>query len=365
MSFASRFLFACVLAAAPSAAFAQPVQPGVGAKAKVSVKIQADVAVAGKAKATAGDAAYAAGNFEAALVAYGEGFAATRDAAFVYAMARCHEAAGRATEAKAMFQMYLGASGSATLKYKGDAETAIGAGAKAGAGAASGAAGKVGALGGKVKDTAVTGVSAVGGGVYAAVKISVAAQVSAKGKAEAKAADTAYAAGKFQEAAKSYAEAYAKTQQSVALYAAAQAHAQAGDAISARALLHGYLAAQPKGAYAKDAATLLLALGGNASATAQVSVKAKAGTAAKAKAGVGDAAMKSGKYIDAAKAYGEAHAVDDANATLLYARGMAELYAGATAAAAETLKAYLAAGGSLEFKVQAEAALRATGKASS
>ena len=40
---------------------------------KASVSIKADVAVAGKAKATAGDAAYAAGNFEAALVAYGEG----------------------------------------------------------------------------------------------------------------------------------------------------------------------------------------------------------------------------------------------------------------------------------------------------
>ena len=72
-------------------------------------------------------------------------------------------------------------------------------------------------------------------------------------------------------------------------------------------LLHGYLAAQPKGAHAKDAGTLLLALGGNASATAKVAVKAKVDAKAKAKAGAGDAAMKAGKYIDAAQAYGEAH----------------------------------------------------------
>jgi hypothetical protein len=360
MRIVSRFLFACVLAAAPAAVLAQPVGGGAVAKVKVSVSIKADVAAAGKAKATAGDAAYAAGNFEAALVAYGEGFAQTRDAAFIYAMARCHESMGRAAEAKSMFQMYLGASGSATLKYKGEAEGAIGAGADAGAGAV----GKVGALAGKAKTTAVSAVGAVGGGVYAAVKVSISAQMNAKAKADAKAADTAYAAGKYQDAAKGYAEAYAKSQQSVALYAAAQAHAQAGDAISARALLHGYLAAQPKGAFAKDASTLLLALGGNAQATAKVSVKAKVDAAAKARAGAGDAAMTAGKYIDAAKAYGEANAAA-ANSALLYARGMAELYGGATTAAADDLKAYLAAGGTLEFKVSAEAALRATGKASS
>ncbi len=365
MRIASRFLFACLLAVSPAAAVAQPVLGGgAAAKVKVSVSIKAEVAAAGKAKATAGDAAYAAGNFEAALVAYGEGFAATRDAAFVYAMARCHEALGRAAEARALFQMYLGASGAASLRYKGEAETAIGGGAKAGADAVTGTAGKVGGLAGKAKDSAVGGVGAVGGGVYAAVKVSIAAQMSASAKTQAKAADAAYAAGKFQDAARGYAEAYARSQQSVALYAAAQAHAQAGDAVSARALLLGYLAAQPKGAHAKDASTLLLALGGDARASTQVSVKAKVDARARASATAGDAAFKAGKYIDAARAYGEASAAAG-SAALLYARGMAELYAGATTAAAESLKAYLAAGGTLEFKVQAEAALRATGKVSS
>ncbi len=360
MSFASRFLFACVLAVAPAAAPAQPIGAGAGAKVRVSVSIKADVAAAGQPKAAVGDTLYAAGDVEGALVAYGEGFATTRDTAFVYAMARCHEAAGRGADAKAMFQMYLGASGSGTLKYKSDAEGAIGAGA----GAAKGAVDKVGALGGRAKDAAGATIAAVGGGVYTAAKVSVSAQVNAKAKARARAADTAYAAGKFEEAAKGYAEAYARSQQSVALYAAAQAKAQAGDAIGARAMLHGYLAANPSGTYAKDAGTLLLALGGNASATTKVTVKARVDAAAQAKAGAGDAAFKAGKYLDAAKAYGEANAAA-ASSTLLYAQGMAQLYAGATAEAAASLNAYLAAGGSLEFKAQAQVALRVIGKASS
>jgi tetratricopeptide (TPR) repeat protein len=363
----TRYVLACCLAAAvPAISAAQPAGGGKAsatAKASVKVSIKADVSAAAQAKAAAGDALYAAGDFEGALVAYGEGFAAKRDTAFIYAMARCHEAAGRADEAKAMFNMYLGASASASLKYKGEAEAALGIGAKA----AGGAVGAVGGLAGKVKDTATSTVKAVGSGVYAAVKVSISAQVSAAAKAKAKAADTAYAAGKYEEAAQGYVEVYAQTQQSVALYAAAQAKAQAGDAVAARAMLQGYLVAQAKGSYANDAKALLLALGGNAKASAQakVSVKAKVSTAAKAKAGAGDAAFKAGKYLDAAKAYGEAAAVDASASALIYARGMAEYHAGNTAAAAATLKTYLAAAGNLEFKAQAEVTLRATGKVSS
>ena len=63
------------------------------------------------AQAAAGDTAYAAGSFGAALDAYGEGFAKTRDAAFVYAMAECHKQLGHKDDAKQMFSMYLAASG--------------------------------------------------------------------------------------------------------------------------------------------------------------------------------------------------------------------------------------------------------------
>lgn len=364
MRIVSRFIFACCLTAGiPALAIAQPGAGGSAtAKASVKVSIKADVSAAAQAKAAAGDALYAAGDFEGALVAYGEGFAATRDTAFVYAMARAHEAAGRADDAKAMFKMYLGASGSASLKYKAEAEGALGMGAKAG----TGAVGAVGGLAGKAKDAAAATVSAVGSGVYGAAKVSISAQMSAKAKVKAKAADTAYAAGKYEEAAQAYAEAYAQSQQSVALYAAAQAKAQAGDAISARAMLQGYLVAQPKGSYAKDASTLLLALGGNArtAANAKVSVKAKVAASAQAKAAAGDAAFKAGKFHDAAKAYGEASA-QDANAVLLFAKGMAQYHAGATAEAAASLKAYLASQGNLEYKAQAQVTLRATGKVSS
>src|SRR5687767_11049626 len=83
---------------------------GAAAGAKVAVNIvhiKADVNAKVQAQAAAGDAAYAAGNFEAALVAYGEGFAASRDAAFIYAMAQCRKSLKQADEAKAMFNMYL------------------------------------------------------------------------------------------------------------------------------------------------------------------------------------------------------------------------------------------------------------------
>jgi predicted Zn-dependent protease len=254
-----------------------------------------------------------------------------------------------------MFEMYLGAGNQASLTYKAEAQAAIGAKADAAASAGTGAVGAVVGLGSKTIGAAKGAVADVGAGVYGAVKLSIAGSVSGGAKAKAKAGDTAYAGKNYQQASASYLEAYAQSQQPVALYAAAQARAQAGDAITARVLLQGYVNAQPKGTYAKDANKLLLALGGSANASATAGLKT--GVAA------GDAAFRAGKYLDAAKAYGEAHAKAEANTTLLYARGMAELYAGNVAEARKDLQAYVAASGNLEFKVQAQATLRATAKA--
>src|SRR5258706_1463890 len=130
-----------ILFSAP--AWAGDTKAGASAQASVKVSIKADVNAKAQAQAATGDAAYAAGNYEAALAAYGEGFAATRDAAFVYAMAQCHKAVNHKDDAKTMFNMYLAASGNATLKYKADAETELGIKAKS----------AVSALGGKLKDT--------------------------------------------------------------------------------------------------------------------------------------------------------------------------------------------------------------------
>ncbi len=343
-------LFFCFSIA--TAFLSTPVLAGdakVDASAKVSIK--ADVDAKGQAHAAAGDTAYAAGKLEAALAAYGEGFAKTRDATFIYAMARVHKAMGKKDEAKAMFNMYLSASGKATLKYKAEAEAELGVKAK----------GAVGKVVGTVKDTTVKVVD-VGAGVFGAVKLGLAASVDASAKASAKAADEAYAAAKYEDAARGYLEAYGKSQQAVVLYGAAQAKGQAGKGAEARGLLLGYLAAQPNGTYAKDSKTLLLALGGHASTATKVAVKAKVAAEAKAAAEAGDKAFAAGKFTIAAKAYGEAHA-KKADATLLYAKGVAQLYAGQTADAVASLKAYLAAGGNLEFKASAEAHLRAGGAA--
>ncbi len=119
------------------------------------------------------------------------------------------------------------------------------------------------------------------------------------------------------------------------------------------------LAAEPAGKYAKDAKTLLLALGGHASAATKISVKAKVSADLKAQAELGDKAIAAGRYLDAINAYSEGHA-KKAEASLLYAKGVAQLYAGQTADAAASFKQYLAAGGNLDFKVSAEAHLRAS-----
>lgn len=343
-----------------SALFAAPAFAGGGgasgtAAASASISIKADVNAKGQAQAAAGDAAYAAGKLDAALAAYGEGFAQSRDAAFIYAMAQTHKALGHKDEAKQMFAMYLSASGSATLKYKADAEAELGAKAKTGLGVVGGALGKV-------KDTTVGVVTDVGAGVYSTAKLGISASINASAKASAKAGDEAYAAGKFEDASKSYLEAFGKSQEAVALYAAAQANAQAGHGAAARGLLLGYLAAQPSGTYAKDAKTLVLAIGGNASTVAKVGIKAKVAVDAKASAEAGDKAFAAGKFVDAAKLYGEAYA-KKSDAAALYAKGIAQLYAGMTADAVASLKSYLAVGGNLEFKASAEANLRVAGGA--
>jgi hypothetical protein len=342
-------LFALI--ATPSLpAFADTKAKGA-VQTSVKVSIKADVDAKGQAKAAAGDAAYAAGNFQVALAAYGEGFAQTRDASFVYAMAQCHKALGAKDQAKVMFEMYLASNAKASLKYKANVEAELTAKAKSAFGKVTGTV-KGGVL--KIVD--------VGGGVYGAVKIGIAGSMTAAASASAKAGDAAYASAKYGDAAKRYLEAYAQSQQSVALYAAAQAKAQAGSGAEARGLLLGYLAAEPKGKYAKDARTLLLAVGGDVKASAKVSVKANVHADVKAQAELADKAFATGKYLDAAKAYGEAHA-KKSEAALLYAKGVAQLYAGQTTDAAASLKAYLAAGGDLKFKVQAEAHLRASGAA--
>jgi tetratricopeptide (TPR) repeat protein len=346
---------ALVLAGAPSGARGQGAQGAASASVKVS--IQAEVKAGGKADAVTGDKLFASGDFAGALSAYGAGFAKTRDAAFVYAMAQCHKAMGHTAEAETMFKMYLAAGSGATLTFKAEAEAELGMGAKAAGGRKGQAVGMAMKAKGKVVDL----VGEAGAGIYGTVKVSVAASVSASAKAEAQAGDAAYAGGKWADAAKSWGVAYAKSQSVLLLYAQAQARAQAGQAIEARALLVGYLAAQPK-KFVKEAKALLLALGGSAETTVKVAVKGKVSKVAQASAGKADAAFKAGKYLDAAKLYGEAHAAAP-DAALLYARGMAEYCAGLTAEASASLGAYLAAGGSLEFKVEAQATLRAAGGA--
>lgn len=356
----TRLSFVLALMIAPAApVMAGGAAAGASAQASVSISIKADVNAKAQAEAAAGDAAFAAGKLEVALAAYGDGFAKTRDTAFIYAMAQCHKALGHKDEAKAMFQMYLGGSEKGAFKFEAEAKGELGMTAKAGKSA-------IGAVGGTLASAgkATVGVvGAVGGGVYGAVKVSVSASIDAAGKASAKAGDEAYAAGKYEDAAKAYGEAFVKTQASAALYAHAQAQAQAGHAIEARGALAGYLAAQPSGSFAKDAKTLMLAIGGRADLATKIAVSAKVSADVKAQAVIADKAMASGKFLDAAKAYGDAYA-KKSDAALLYAKGMAQFYAGATADAAASMKAYLAAGGNLEFKVSAEATLHASGGAS-
>jgi hypothetical protein len=326
------------------------------ANAVVSVSVTADVSPVGAATAAIGDKAYAAGDFHAALLAYGEGFAKTRDAVFIYAEAQCHAALSHKEEAEAMFKMYLAAAGKAKLKYEAEAKAALGGAKSAGkalVGAVTGAADAVAGLAGFV-----------GGGIYSALKLSIAAEVEAGAKAKAEAADAAYAAAKWGEASKNYAEVFASAENPIALFAEAQAEAQVGHAAQARALLHGYLTAVAKGKHVEEAKQLMLAMGGGAvDISAKVAVKAKVAKELAADVNVADAAYKAGKFLSASKAYAAAYA-KKAEPVLLYAKGMAEYNAGMLVDAQKDLKAYLAAGGNLDFKVDAEITVKASASAS-
>lgn len=337
------------------AAFAS-ISVAHGAAAAAAVSVQADVAVNGKAAAELGDKLYAAKDYAGALAAYGEGFAKTRDAAFIYAEAQCHKALGAKADAESMFKMYLAASAKAKLKYEAEAKAEL-TGVKNGLKAVGGAL--VGAV--KTAGTTVADLGlAVTGGVYTVLKVSIAAEMSAAAKAKAEAADAAYAAGKFADAARDYGAAFMASEQAVALFAAGQAYAQVGKAAEARAALIGYLAAEAKGKYAEEARQLLLAIGGATANIVKVSVSGKVSKEAKAEASAGDDAYKAGKYLSAAKSYAAGFALKP-DPALLYAQGMAEFAAGSMADAKTHLQAYLKSAGKLEFKASAEATLKASG----
>jgi hypothetical protein len=250
----------------------------------------------------------------------------------------------------------------ATLKYQAEAEAALGLTAKA-RGAVGGLTGAATA----VVSTTRSAIADVGAGVYGSVKVAVAASVNASARAEAQAADAAYGAGKFEDAATGYLAVYARTQQSIALYGAAQAKAQAGAGVEARGLLSGLPRRAAQGQVRQaDARTLLLALGGQRHAGGQGErVSAKVDAAAKRQRQArrqGDGGWQvrrreQGVRGGVREVHGAASLGADATS------GMAQFYAGATAEAATTLKAYLAAAGTLEFKASAEATVRASGGA--
>lgn len=329
------------------------------AAAAGAVAIQADVQVSAKAEAALGDKLYAAGDYVGALAAYGDGFVKAKDAAFIYAEAACHKAMGHKAEAEMMFKMYLSAGAEASLKYANEAKAALGGIKNTGKALLGGLTGAVTTTVGAVANVAGTVVF----GIFGALKVAVASEIEAAGKIKAQAGDAAYAAAKFGEAAKAYGEAYTASESSVALFAQGSAEAQAGHSVEARALLTGYLEAQPKGKHADEARQLLLAIGGMGAEVPKIAMKAKAGAEAAAEAAKADAAYKAGRFLSAAKDYGAAFA-KKAEPALLYAQGMAELGAGKVTEGRQHLTAYLKSGGQLEFKVSAEAALKASGGAS-
>ncbi|HYI00256.1 tetratricopeptide repeat protein [Hyalangium sp.] len=322
---------------------------------KVQITISGDVEIAGKEEADAGDKAFSAGDLRAALAAYGEGFADTKDPDFLYALAQTHKSLGNKAEAKSLFESYL--AGAGELKYRTEAATE--AGVKAGKGLVGGVVGVVGG----VANTAVGLVGGIAASVYTAVKVNVADKMEAGAKEVAKKGDEAYAAGKFAEAKAFYDQAYEKSQQGVALFAEGMANAQAGRGAEARAALAGFLASAPKGEQAEQARQMLLAMGGAPQMMAKgVSIGSKIAKEAKAEATSGDKAFKAGRFMEAAKFYGEAFA-KKADPSALYAQGMAQYAEGDVKEAAETFKSYLASSGKLEFKAQVEAALAATAHA--
>jgi tetratricopeptide (TPR) repeat protein len=329
--------------------------PAMAQKAKVQISIQADVDAKGQAAASMGDKAFSTGDFGAALASYGEGFADTKDPDFLYAMGQAHKALGNKAEAKSLFESYL--AGEGELKYRTEAATEAGVKlAKDAKGAVGGALGAVG----NVTKTALGAVAGIAGSVYSAVKINIADKLAAGAKEAAKKGDEAYAAGKFAEAKAAYDQAYEQSQQSLALFAEGMSNAYAGHGANARGALAGYLATNPKGEQAEQAKRMLLAMGGSPQLFAKgVSVASKVAKEAKAEATQGDTAFKAGRFVDAAKFYGEAFA-KKSDPAALYAKGMAQFAEGDVKEAAESFKSYLASSGKLDFKAQAEAALAAS-----
>lgn len=338
-----------------------PPVVGTAQAAAASVSIQADVQASAKAAAVLGDQLYASGDYVGALTAYGNGFAKAKDSAFIYAEAACHKALGHKAEAETMFKMYLSSGKEEALKYAGDAKAALGGVKNAGKALIGGLTGAVTGTVGAVAN--VTGTVVFG--IFGALKVSVAGEIKdAAAKAKAEAGDAAYLAKNFAAAAKSYGEAFATGEPAVALFAEGSAEAQAGNVTDARALLTGYLSAAPKGKHAEDARQLLLAIGGLGAEIPKVVVKGKASADVKAESTAGDEAYKAGQFLSAAKSYAAGYAKKSSETALLYGQGMAELSAGKIAEAKEHLSAYLKAGGKLEFKASAEAALKANGSAS-
>lgn len=322
---------------------------------KGQVSIEADVEAAGKQEAAAGDKAFAAGDYRSALASYGEGFSETKDPDFLYAMGQAHKALGNKAEAKSLFESYL--AGAGELKYR--SEAAAEAGLKSAKNEGKGMAGKVtGAVGGATG--AVTGaVGGVAASVYTAAKVQVADRLEAGAKAAAQKGDQAYAAGNYAEARAAYDQAYAQGQHHMALFAEGMSAAHAGKAAEARGALAGYLSTQPKGEQADQARQMLVALGGSSEWMKNVAVGNKVSKEAKNEATQGDNAFKAGRFMDAARFYGEAYAKKSDSAAL-YAKGMAQFAEGNAKEASQTFKSYLASGGKLEFKPQAEAALKAS-----
>lgn len=331
------------------------------AASKVQVSIQAEVEASGRDEAAAGDKAVAAGDYRAALAAYGEGFAETKDPDFLYAMAQVHKAMGSKAEAKSLFQSYV--VGEGELKYRGEA--AREAGVKLAAQTKDTGKGVVGSVVDTASSAAKAALGTAGGlaaSVYTAVKVDVAGKLAASAQAAARKGDEAYAAGNYEEAQASYDEAYEQSQQPLALFAEGMADAHAGNAAEARGELAGYLATGAKGEQANQARQMLLAMGGSTQLVKGVSVAAKVSKEAKAAAASGDKAFKAGRFVDAAKLYAEAYAKKN-DAAALYAQGMAQYAEGDVKEAAQSFKSYLASGGRLEFKAQAEAALKASSSA--
>jgi tetratricopeptide (TPR) repeat protein len=212
------------------------VGAGIDAGAKIagvlrpnaSLSIAAEVPALLKPEVKIADEFYAAGKFELALKAYAAAHFKSPEPVLLYAQAQCHIALDQRYEAISLLRASLSTG---TLKFKADAEAALG---------------KLGAVG------------------SAAVALSISASVSAAIKAEAKLADDLYLAGKYAAALKAYASLYAKSPEPVLLYAQAQCSRMLGEIPQARISFEAYLSAAASGtlAFKQDAEFALKEIGG-------------------------------------------------------------------------------------------------------